>query len=466
MCAGTVRSCETAPGDLRARHTSRVSLTGHIDDPDSPVRAYFAAHFPHTGQLQFADTDDPPTLVHTADGDVEWWTQDRFDPDDAHVLPDDTIGYPWALAGTAFDYRLRYEFDVADPDHLVAARGWDELRREPHGQRAPGTAWTNLTDALSQLLGRADPTAGPLTRADALELARLCGVLGLYEQIYRMGGAANPHTWDAPIALAGLDASVDSLLSLVDERLPADIAALVALFRSAMPHLTQFETVVPNPLFARSDDLRGADGDLIVDGLLIEVKTVKTARIGRAFAWQLLGYLLADTDDHYAIRAVGWYYARHGLLWRYPVEEFLHRLAGHDVDLAAARADFADVCATLRKPPRVDAAPVNASHLLAGREVEREVRFYAPTRGGGRWHAPLSQVPWLTDVYPGLDPDAPACGTSVPLNLRTPPRVPPVGVERADSDVRFCRRCLLYTESFYSTPYERPGATAADQTHG
>jgi len=107
-----------------------------------------------------------------------------------------------------------------------------------------------------------------------------------------MDGLLNPYTWDAPIWRAGQDASVDDLLALVDDRLPRDIAAMTALFQSTASGLARPTSVALNPELARTRDLRGAGADLIVDHLLIEVKTVKTPRLGRAFAWQVLGCAL------------------------------------------------------------------------------------------------------------------------------------------------------------------------------
>lgn len=84
----------------------------------------------------------------------------------------------------------------------------------------------------------------------------------------------------------------------------------------------------------------GADADIIVDGTLIELKAVQTAVLNKSNVWQVLGYLLADTSDTYEIRAVAWYFARHGYRWQLPVEEFLHRLHGAPITLAQAREGF------------------------------------------------------------------------------------------------------------------------------
>jgi hypothetical protein len=101
--------------------------------------------------------------------------------------------------------------------------------------------------------------------------------------------------------------------------------------------------VVSDPIFDRSNDLGGADADVIIDGTLLELKTVRTPVLNKITVWQILGYLLADTTDRAQIREVGWYFSRHGYLWRLPVEELLARLHGGNLDLTSAREQFADI---------------------------------------------------------------------------------------------------------------------------
>jgi|GEM_PF-860821 len=454
-----------------ARHNDVVSLTGHLADEDSPVRAYFANRFPHTRELKFADSGEPPTEVNLPSGPVQLHDLKLLNAPPPRVLPLDEAGYTWAVAGIAFDYRLRYEFEVGDPNTFTAAMGWTDLVRLPMGKRAADTGWSDLVQALFDLTSRANPVAGNLARSDELDLARLCGLLALYEQLYRMGGIFNQRTFETPIAQIGLNAPLERMLALVDDRLPADIAAMVALFRSSVPEVANPRNVSLNPRFARSADLLGADGDLIVDHLLLEVKTVKAAAISRRFAWQVLGYLLADTDDRHGIESVGWYFARQGTLWGYPVAEFLRRLAGDDVGLATARAEFADVCAKLR--PRENSAlrqdqrvepeseelstaelETQPSPVLI-RHVQREVSFYPPAKGTGRWHAPNSEVPWVQSLDTSASSlDAPSCGASASLSLNSVPMIPPVGVEQQAVDGRLCRRCVPYTERFYASPFD------------
>lgn len=60
---------------------------------------------------------------------------------------------------------------------------------------------------------------------------------------------------------------------------------------------------------------------------------------------QILGYVLHDTDDDYQLTSVALYQARYGHLKVWDLDRLLHRLAGHPVDLAALRADWAAMLA-------------------------------------------------------------------------------------------------------------------------
>lgn len=169
----------------------------------------------------------------------------------------------------------------------------------------------------------------------------MCGLLSLYEQLYRVPAA---YLTKPPLLLSGPDAGLDEHLGLVDDRLVSDVAALTLLFTESQPDLAvRHQHVVSNPIFDRSNDLGGADADVIVDSTLLELKTVKTPVLNKITVWQILGYLLADTTDRHEIREVGWYFSRHGYLWRLPVDELLARLHGGTLDLTSARAQFADI---------------------------------------------------------------------------------------------------------------------------
>ncbi|WP_284252960.1 hypothetical protein [Litorihabitans aurantiacus] len=418
-----------------------MSLTQHVDDKTSPVRRFFEERFPHVGELKYADVSTPPSVIAGPLGPLTITDLAAFSPGRAVALPVDGEGYPWRVAGTAFDYRLRLELGPLDLSTTTAFQGWDDKMRRPQG-RAADSGWLQLVTALDalhhQLLTRG------LDVDQERELARLCGVLALYEQAYRMGGILNPKVGDLPIWQLPPGAPLPELLALIDGRLADDVSALIALARDRAPALVRPTSFTGNPSFARSRDLRGADGDLVTDGTLIEVKCVQTAALGRRYGWQVLGYLLADTDDRHAITAVGWYFARQGYLWSFSVEEFLTRLAGRPVNIEEARAEFAQVCAAVAPRRRAPTPPEPGS-------VQRAVQLHPPASGRGKWHMTAEDVPWIAHgTYPPDDLSSPACGTSATLNLDAEPLSPPVGTSQADVAPQACRRCLLYSEEFYA----------------
>ena len=89
--------------------------------------------------------------------------------------------------------------------------------------------------------------------------------------------------------------------------------------------------------------LGGADADFVIGGCLIDIKTTKDTKPGRPEFWQLVGYTLADWDDCFRLTDVGFCYSRQGVTLRWPVDEFLHALAGRPVDLERERAEFREL---------------------------------------------------------------------------------------------------------------------------
>lgn len=112
----------------------------------------------------------------------------------------------------------------------------------------------------------------------------------------------------------------------------------------AMPYPAERITI--GPTFDGSR-LCAADADLIINGLLMEIKTTqgrknistgtRTDTVSLANIYQLLGYVLFDHSDNFDIDSVGFYSGRYGNLTTWPLDGFLNSLAGRSVDIAAAR---------------------------------------------------------------------------------------------------------------------------------
>ncbi|WP_299542474.1 hypothetical protein [uncultured Streptomyces sp.] len=93
---------------------------------------------------------------------------------------------------------------------------------------------------------------------------------------------------------------------------------------------------------------------MVADGLLLDFKSArKPHNLPKNTAWQLLGYLLLDTNDQYRIDTVGLYMTRSGILATWPVDEYLALLGTCRRDLTALRAvlaEFLTGCDADREP--------------------------------------------------------------------------------------------------------------------
>lgn len=421
-----------------------MALTVLLDDRHSPVHKHFEATYPNLSAVRWGIASEPVGTVAVGGNEYPVSTVPRFAVGVPKVLPREPLPgerhYGWGGAGMAFDYRVRLLLAPQDPSGFVAAAGARNLAGRARRRTLP-PAWLDLVVALvdAQL---DQPAADPVVAdAGSVEVARLCGLLALYEQLYRMPPA---YLEEHPLVVAGPDATLEDQLNLVDERMVDDVVRLAALFAQAQPQfLDPGLAVVCNPTFDRTEDLGGADADLIVDGTLLDLKTAKRPALDKRTVWQVLGYLLADTSDRHHISSVGWYFARHGLLWELPVGEFLRRLHGGDVDLGAARAEFADIVGA-----RSDRAK-STSVQQDGFVVERATVFHPLESGRGRWHIAARDVAGSDRTNPAR----PACGTRSTLDLTAAPIRPAIG-ERWDHDDRLCFSCLQFARIGWGTLVE------------
>ncbi|MGI9000149.1 MAG: hypothetical protein ACR2GH_00625 [Pseudonocardia sp.] len=235
---------------------------------------------------------------------------------------------------------------------------WLDLDTEP-GDRYTGraTAGTrtglvvDLTERLVAYLATHTPP-GRLADTHGAEavLARVCVVLTDWETAYRTG--------QLPAHLVPLyanpDTTVPDLLAAVPTHQVAELVELTARAHQSGV-LARLAHAAATPTTAAHPAPRGisgpvfvehwADGDLLMpaapgDGtVLLDVKTVTSARdperVGR-WLWQLLGYTWLDPGDHYRIRDVGLYLARHGTLITWPLDQFAAALLDdHNIDGAA-----------------------------------------------------------------------------------------------------------------------------------
>ena len=237
------------------------------------------------------------------------------------VIPaTDRTGYPWMLVGTAFDYRARlffepgFNFEKTVAFHLgpVFCRNTAELLR---------SAGESLT---------------PDQRADDDYLARLCMIAAHLEGVSRSGGMIG--TWLSEAELMAPEQVIERIPGEVVDDLTRLSQKLEAAFSDQMP-----DHIISNPTFGRIELNISADGDLILDGCLVDIKTTIDARVSREMLHQLVCYALLDHEDRFGIRNVGLYMARQGVLITWPLQELLLLLGGKNTDLEKLRAAFEEV---------------------------------------------------------------------------------------------------------------------------
>jgi hypothetical protein len=339
----------------------RVSLTRQLNDRASPIARYLRARFPNTRDLQRRYRE---AIAHAAP-----------------LTPKDGAEVAYGTIGGALDWRLRFLF-TPRPDLTLAFVGAVRLNE---------TRRRLLLELLGAVGGRlqlwpdpshaeADPPLPPDVPGPAgLEeerLVRCCFALTLYTEVFRAGLLPGSR-------LLTLDrtATLEDLLALASEAEVADVLALAdAARRELAPAVAaRGEPLHLGPTFAGSRDVGGADADVIAGGLLLEWKATLGPRRqsdGRRYCsldlitlQQLLGYLLLDYQDEYAIDTLGLYAARYAYLVTWPAADLLAELADDPVDLAELRAGFQD--AAKRTAPRPNHRPEQgrggARHRRGGR---------------------------------------------------------------------------------------------------
>lgn len=200
------------------------------------------------------------------------------------------LGANPGLIGTAFDYALRFLVQGLNP-HLLAVRSMLVARSavfELNRERVLNEVNT-AEDTLQEV-------------ADGLPFserhARAAVVLASYEVLVRTG-------------------RFHELAGVVPAEAWRDVLALAQAVPAGMFQASQ--QLVLNPRFPAAGRFGGADADLLIDDLLIEVKATKHLHLEGSYLQQLTGYLVLDRlagiqGSTLPVRRLGVYYARHGVL--------------------------------------------------------------------------------------------------------------------------------------------------------
>ncbi|WP_432245632.1 hypothetical protein ACRB8A_03865 [Arthrobacter sp. G.S.26] len=294
-----------------------MSLTSLLRDPQSPERAYL---------------DRISPLLEASGGQTNGARAAAEALGLRELAVSKTVVSPFPgadprLAGTAFDFRARIDLGGFDPHHSEAASGValqaalaPSVKNGIHRTRI-------LTEAFNVAVMLLDEPSSDSDRDRAAILLAYC------EQVARKGAAAMNGSLGT-ICDQSLDG--DSFAAQVDSRALANLRSLMSsnadqleAWREQIAAGVRYE---PNPQFAGSELVGGADADWTIGQTLIDCKVYSTLSVSRlrAFLRQLLGYVMLDSDDSLGIRRVGIWLPRQRLM---PIWSLTHLLGGEAAEL-------------------------------------------------------------------------------------------------------------------------------------
>lgn len=272
-----------------------MSLTSILNSPSrANLAAWFKHHFPND-----TATEPRPVLVGK----------------DAHTKLD------YSRIGTGFDYLFRFQLERLNPKHRQERRKWIAehglelvvVAQNRYVESGRGASNPNQTTRLvddfaeAQRNYRAFVSDGILTT----DLIRSSLFLAKLDVVYRTGLTR----W---------------IFRDESETEEAEVRHLEKLFLAV--DWTRFAAkhqCVLNPTFGRAGALvGGADADVIIDGVLIDVKVTEAPTLQRRQLNQLLGYYLLSLmhtkgcTPVYPIHAIALYFPRADYLFELPVARY------------------------------------------------------------------------------------------------------------------------------------------------
>lgn len=304
-----------------------MSITAALRDPKSFVRQFMSEQFPNTR-----------SVVRAANSKLK---------EADTIRPAEPVG--WGTVGAAADQRIQLYLGHPSGNLRDQRRGVQAgaifLQSEgiqlnelglylQEGQSVLGAVVPDFFSKLEDVLSRSRQSSVQMGDEDEELLCRCCVVLTMFEQMGRL--MLTPQTFFINPAPAR---SVQELLSRIPEFWVEDLRNISLAFRESQ---TDFISEANNVTFApafQSSAVSRSEADLLVDGLLMEIKTTVNPKIKSEMIHQLLGYALLDYADEYRIRRVGVYMARQAYLVRWELSELLSAL-GSEKSLKELRTLF------------------------------------------------------------------------------------------------------------------------------
>ena len=321
------RNGSNAP-DAWSAYSRPVSLTGHLSSRASPVKLWIAERFTET-RILARETN----RMLCQESECPFPPSKEADP---------------GLVGTALDYLIRSTLLPGGLDDTAATRAAERLEAR--------SASRGRASAVEREAVRRINALGPANRSlsddEWTQLCRLCLMLARFDQYFRSNGQSLAVVDFLVIPLIQGNGMLD--FSMNRSGIDPSAKDLAHLGRAAAEDhrfLKHRRPLVMNPQFNLSVDLGGAEADLLTAGTLWDWKATATRSVAKRMElWQLLGYVLADTENRYEIHSVGLSAPR----WRtrivWSLEEFLATLSGgKHIAVDQLRVEFAGVVRKFRR---------------------------------------------------------------------------------------------------------------------
>jgi hypothetical protein len=212
------------------------------------------------------------------------------------------------LLGITFDYLMRFYIKYLNP-HATEQEQWVA---EIAVDRLKESQFNHLYEQACLILNQAKQNYAAFQKTgqftdDLLESTLLLGKL------------------DPFVRRRVIDENLQSINS-------SDLEDLRNLIKAVDPNLFRFPgTITLNPTWGKASRLvGGADGDLIIDDLLVDIKTIKDFTLSRKTFNQLMGYytlsVLSRIKEPSAneLKRLGIYFSRFKFLYEFNVDEVVN----------------------------------------------------------------------------------------------------------------------------------------------
>lgn len=223
----------------------------------------------------------------------------------------------YSPVGTAFDYLMRFYIKRLNPQSItkewVAESSLETMRKA----RRAFNSQRNIIPINDNTLDKGNKMLSQAKKA--------------YSD-YIKSGKMNDEVIKCTILLAQLDTyfragMIDENFGTIDNGDLADLRKLISIVNP--DYFKAKELCLLNPTFGEASELvGGADADLVIDNMLIDIKTTMQLEFKRDHFNELIGYYtlykiggIPDAPVEPNIENLGIYYSRYGELYTFPVTD-------------------------------------------------------------------------------------------------------------------------------------------------